>query len=287
MKRHTTLVGGLALTFVALGSSSAPAQQDLPLAPVPPRNLHVSPFFEGWYQNPDGSFTLSFGFYNRNSGESIDIPLGADNFIEPAEFDGQQPTHFTPGRQRGVFAVTIPGSMAGTDVVWTLKNRGGTYFVPGRVTSPAYDLGVVGRDEDGNFVFPPMAEGSVPPAVRFEEGGEYGRGPEGILWDRTLTTTVGTPLPVTLYVDDSAAQRPPVPLNATWFKHSGPGEVIFDPEEHDAIPIDDRRTTTTVTFSAAGEYVLRGRIDTDAQNDSSPSEQCCWTNAYLRVEVTE
>jgi hypothetical protein len=285
MKRYTTLVVGLALTFVAGGTSTVQAQQDLPLAPVPPRNLHVSPFFEGWYQNPDGTFTLSFGYYNRNSEESMEIPLGADNFIEPAEFDGQQPTHFDTDRQRGAFAVTVPASMAGTDVVWTLRNRGGTYFVPGRVTSPAYDLGVIGRDEDGNFVFAPMAEGSVPPAVRFEEGGPFGRGPGGIFSDQTLNAAVGAPLSITLFVDDSAAQRPPVPLNATWFKHSGPGEVVFDPEEQEAIPIEEGRTTTNVTFSEPGEYVVRGRIDTDEQGDSSPSQQCCWTNAYVRVQV--
>ena len=87
-------------------------QRRLPLAPVLPKGDEVAPFFEGWYRNDDGTFTLSFGFFNLNSQQVLDIPLGPDNFIEPAEFDGAQPTHFPvrPRRDRGVFHVTVPAS---------------------------------------------------------------------------------------------------------------------------------------------------------------------------------
>ena len=36
----------------------------------------VTPAYEGWYRNADGSFTLSFGYYNRNASESVEIPAG-------------------------------------------------------------------------------------------------------------------------------------------------------------------------------------------------------------------
>jgi hypothetical protein len=249
------------------------AQQELPLAPVPPRGQTVSPFFEGWYLNPDGSYTLSFGYFNRNSEEVVEIPLGEDNFIEPRQFDGDQPTSFPPRRERGVFAVTIPAEFAGQDIVWTLRNRGQTFSVPGRVTSPAYELGYL-----------PMAAGSVPPAIRFDPEGRSERGIIGITSTQTLTTRVGEPLSISIWFDDLASVRDPVPLNVAWFKHTGPGEVTFEPRT--LRDVEDGTATVTATFSAPGEYLVRGRVDNHASNDSSPGDQCCWSNAYQPVVVT-
>src|SRR5690606_3758608 len=56
----------------------------------------VQPVFDGWFVNPDGTFSLSFGYYSRSVDLAIDIPLGPDNVLEPAELDGRQPTHFRP-----------------------------------------------------------------------------------------------------------------------------------------------------------------------------------------------
>ena len=41
------------------------------------------------------------------------------------------------------------------------------------------------------------------------------------------------------------------------------------------------------TFDMPGEYVIRIRIDNFSQRDSTPGNQCCWSNAYVRVTVTE
>ena len=124
--------------------ANAQQVQRLPLAPIPPKGEPVAPFFEGWYTNDDGTFTFSFGYFNLNTEEVLDIPLGPDNFIDPAEFDGMQPTHFpvTPRRDRGVFSVTVPASFADGDqrVVWTITSNGVTYPVPARVFSPALQL---------------------------------------------------------------------------------------------------------------------------------------------------
>src|ERR1044072_7328788 len=53
------------------------------LAPVRPSGQTVTPVYEGWYRNSDGSYSLSFGYYNRNSRETLDIPVGDDNRIAP------------------------------------------------------------------------------------------------------------------------------------------------------------------------------------------------------------
>src|SRR2546427_9467908 len=67
----------------------------------------VAPVFEGWEQNPDGTYSMVFGYLNRNYEEEVDIPIGPNNTIEPSG-DRGQPTHFYPRRQRIVFKVVVP-----------------------------------------------------------------------------------------------------------------------------------------------------------------------------------
>src|SRR5829696_7963375 len=65
----------------------------------------VSPVYEGFDTNPDGSYNLWFGYLNRNFEEDIDVPTGPDNRIEPAGPDKGQPTHFEVRRHKDVFKV--------------------------------------------------------------------------------------------------------------------------------------------------------------------------------------
>ncbi len=277
---------GFVLSLALAGPALGQAQEGFPLGPTPTRGLPVSPFFEGWYQNPDGTYTLSFGYFNQNTGEVLEIPLGQDNSIEPAIYGGMQPTHFPPvsyggfngRRERGVFAITVPADFAGKDVIWTIRANGKVERVPGRVTSAAYELGHT-----------PMAMGSRPPSIRFDSDGLLGRGPEGVVARSQLSTSVGSPLELTFWAADDESQRDggPVPLGMTWVKHQGPGEVTFSARTG-SIPVDgDGMATTTATFSAPGEYMLRVRVDNHRARDSSPADQCCWTNGYVKVTVTE
>ena len=142
-------------------------QSQRPLSPLPSGGLRVAPFFDGWYPNADGTITFSFGYSNLNP-ETIEIPLGPNNFIEPKQYDGRQPTSFSPaapgsdeggagrpivpGRERGVFTVTVPAGFQDS-VVWTLQLGGQTYKVPGTAKSGAYQLRW------------PMAMGSIPPTL--------------------------------------------------------------------------------------------------------------------------
>ena len=257
--------------------------QRLPLAPIPPTGEPVAPFFEGWYRNSDGTFTLSYGFFNLNTEEVLDIPLGPDNFIEPAEFDGDQPTHFPvrPRRDRGIFSVTVPESYADTSrrVVWTITANGVTYSTPARVGVDALQLD-----------YGPRAMGSVPPLVRFTEDGEVGQHLQGVQAE-PRTTAVGDPLTLTLWASEVSERSPDdnvnsdVEVTVTWFKHQGPAsEVIFEPREI-TVP-GTGEATTLVTFTGPGEYLLRARVDNFGANDSTGGDQCCWTNGYVAVTVT-
>jgi hypothetical protein len=90
------------------------------------RGQDVAPAFDGWEQNPDGTYNMVFGYLNRNYEEELDIPVGPDNSIEPGG-DAGQPTHFYPRRQRWVFKVAVPKDWDKTKrVVWTLASRGHT-----------------------------------------------------------------------------------------------------------------------------------------------------------------
>src|SRR5206468_1845340 len=52
---------------------------------------NVVPAFEGWERNADGSFDMIFGYYNRNYEETLDIPVGPGNSLEPGGPDQGQP----------------------------------------------------------------------------------------------------------------------------------------------------------------------------------------------------
>ena len=302
-----------------ISASSLDAQLPRPLIPLPEEGLRVVPFFDGWYANPDGSVTFSFGYSNLNS-KLVEIPLGPDNFIVPKEYDGRQPTSFpivapepqdgggggrggsatdaatasanavrAPGaggnrgrdrdRDRGVFTITVPAGYKG-DVVWTLRYAGQTHSVPARSKSIWYQLSW------------PAAMGSTPPLLRFEPSGTPGRGPTGIQ-AAPRQAKVGAPVPLTIWLtDDAVHDKEPVKfgkerpgMNVSWYKHSGPGPVAFDPQKA-PFPTLTGQSTTAVTFQQPGEYVIRVKADTFGYSDASSGNQCCWTNGYQRITVT-
>lgn len=284
MKTKWILASAAATVLVMGSATSLTAQREgMDLSPNARSGQTVTPFFEGWYRNLDGTTTYSFGYFNRNLEQIIEIPLGPDNFIEPAQYDGMQPTHFAPvnyggyngRRERGAFAVTVPANYDG-DVVWTLRMNGETMRIPARKTSTAYELSVQ-----------PMAMGSYPPAVWFENG-KKGYGPEGVVAGRVLNARVGTPVEVAFFTDDVRSDREngPVPLGVTFWKHQGPGEVTFG-QRTSQVPLGQNAGSTTATFSEPGEYMLRIRVDNHRAPDSAQGDQCCWSNGFVRVNVSQ
>ena len=242
----------------------------------------VIPIFEGWYVNPDGTYELSFGYFNVNTEEALDMPLGPDNFIEPAEFDGRQPTHFEPvpegdRRHWGAFTVTVPAEFGARDVVWTLHVRGQTLSVPGRLTSPSYQL--------AGWEFP--GRESMAPLLRWDPAGSAGRGPAGITRAQ-VHAEAGVPRRLTIWtgreVEAAGDERP---INVKWFKHQGPGTVTFAERTQRVDPAawaeaGGAAVAAEVTFSEPGEYLLRVL----AFNVIREFEfQCCWTNGFIPVTV--
>ncbi len=320
MVRRLNTAVAIAVACVVVRGTAVEAQdwtqREFPLAPSNARGNFVAPYFDGFYQNADGSYTLSFGFLNRNDADLIEIPLGANNFIEPAMYDGVQPTTFPVvrytgfggPRERGAFGVVVPADFEG-DVWWTLRTDGYETKVPGRLESPgpvitgAYELSTG-----------PMAAGSQRPGIQFPGAEAPGWGVEGVWHPSTLTTTVGEPIEVHFQTFDRG-ERELGHVNMTLWKYRGPigAEIAFTsltaappgaPEArrgqrpHGPGPVATRQSVRipvegpdanqgrfTATFDTPGEYIIRVRIDNFSNNDSAPGHQCCWSNGYVAVSV--
>src|SRR5688572_4485672 len=124
MQGRRIAVTRAALTLLLAGLPLRGAAQDIPLAPTRESGQTVTPVFEGWYRNPDGTYSLSFGYFNRNSREVIEIPIGANNNFKPGVANRGQPTTFAPRRHWGVFAVVVPATFGTQKLTWNLVVRG-------------------------------------------------------------------------------------------------------------------------------------------------------------------
>src|SRR5512145_1035048 len=127
------------LAVVAVMVTAAQQPTVLPMGPQRERGASVTPAYEGWYRNEDGSFSLLVGYFNRNSKEPLTIPVGPNNKIEPGEPDQGQPTYFETGRQWGVFVIKVPKDFGNKSIRWTLTVNGETQSVP-MTLNPGYPI---------------------------------------------------------------------------------------------------------------------------------------------------
>jgi hypothetical protein len=259
-----------------LGTGTVSAQ--LPLATIREAGEAVTPAYEGWYRLADGRRALLIGYFNRNTKQVLDVPIGPNNRVEPGGPDLGQPTHFDQRRGWGVFTVLVPADFK-DKITWTIVANGKTSSIP------------MGLHVDYEVEpFKDAAMGNTPPVVKFDMGGKTYTGPPiGIA--KELSATVGQPLTLDVWVTDDnhkepGSLRPATAPAATfqWHKHRGPGDVKFA-EERPKIDFDaEGKTTTTATFSAPGEYVLRAQAN-DATGEGGGGFQCCWTNTHVKVTV--
>ena len=284
----------VAAAAIASSLVAGRAQSQAPLLPLGPnRNAGeaVTGAFEGWFYRPDGSISLLVGYFNRNLKQVLDIPVGPNNRIEPSGPDYGQPTHFIPRRQWAVFTIPVPRDFGDKKLTWTIVANGHTTSIPLSV-HPQYQV----------EPFEEKGMGNTPPMLRFEPGGAVHSGPPNGL-AASLTTTVLEPLTLTAWITDKPAKfsanvtRPPAggggggrgraprpELALTWALHRGPAEVTFSNPKPEIDKAADGKTTTTATFTAPGEYILRAQAN-DISGDGGGGFQCCWTNAHVKVTV--
>ena len=273
------------LVILALGAGLLSAQQQVYIEPLHDSGQAVTPAYDGWFPNPDGTFSLLFGYYNRNQKQEMDIPIGPDNRIEPGGPDQGQPTHFLSKRRWGMFTITVPKDFGGKQVTWTLVANGKTAQIPAGL-NPLYELNPF-HDANGN----------TPPFIGFAQSGPFVNGPRGQA--QMLPATVGTPVPLTVWVADDAnvypgQARPRTPAaTVTWIKLRGPGDVTFanaqpaiETAEVQGVAkaVFSGKASTTATFSEPGEYVLNV-VANDWSGEGGRGFECCWSNAQVKVSV--
>jgi len=288
-----TCAAGL-LAGGVLAAAQVPATIPQPRRAV---GASVTGAFEGWYYNEDGSRAFLVGYYNRNSRQELDIPIGPSNRIEPGGPstalgtgpDMGQPTHFLPGRQWGMFTVPVPREFKPTDeYTWTLVANGETTTIPLRLKA--------------DYVMSPFSEIAVhntPPVLRFEPNGKSLQGPlANPVSALARSASVGAPLAVSVWASDDlkytsggggpvSASRPPVVVR--WSKYRGPGGVTFDKARPEVEKLAGEsafngKATTRVTFAEAGDYLLHV-IANDYSGDGGGGFGCCWTTGLVKVSV--
>jgi hypothetical protein len=298
MRAHRWQLRILASVVVLVSCSLAYAQDPaLPFEPSHRSGASVTGAIEGWFPNDDGTFTILVGTYNRNLRDSVDIPIGPNNKIEPGGPDQGQPTHFRPGRSWGTLALKVPKDFGTKSFTWTLTNNGITTTIP-------LDLKTLYR------VAPYVdANDNTPPYIGFSESGPFKSGPP-LDNSESLTATVGTPLPLTVWVADAdhpdALPGTPVsvrpgqegkakqPVTIQWDTYRGPAAVKFSNDKPDVEKIQlpspppnakfDGKVSTTATFSQPGQYVVTVQAF-NSTGFGGGGFQCCWSTAKVNVTV--
>ena len=263
------------LAAVAVMATSNPAEAQLTYA----SGQVVSPAYEGWEVEEDGSLYFLFGYMNSNWEEEPVVPVGPENYIktlgdlaaagadaeayDSAVADQGQPTRFQPRRNRFVFRVPVPeGFDENDEVIWRLTTNGETetahatlavdYKVDDMVQ--ASEQGALGAGQSD-----PTVRANLAPELRVEGPAER-------------TVRVGEPLELVAIASDDGVPRTTEPrcyetlfgepgppgtpcgwskprqitvgsakgLRVSWYLYRGAGWPTFDPEQ--AKTWEDTRT---------------------------------------------
>jgi hypothetical protein len=275
--KNRLFVSAATLLLVAGFAGSALAQ--IAASTKYERGQSIQPVYEGWEQNPDGTYNMWFGYLNRNWEQRITVPVGPENGFQPGPADRGQPTIFETAdkrRQAFAFKVVLPADWPkDRDLVWTLTANGHTLTATGSLW-PVWLVSddVIATNRGSQRIYDPKSTNRRPVVTEAAKGGTVG---------------VGAPLTLSVGVTDDGqprrraagelvpggAGRGPAPtampslrdaLKVTWLQWRGPGMARFNPAEVRVLEADGTysgtsgKATTTVTFDAPGTYVLRAFV---------------------------
>jgi hypothetical protein len=115
------------------------------------RNQPIYPVYDGYVENPDGSYTLSFAYFSHNA-EMVTIPPGTANQFAQAPADRMQPTVFRPGHWR-FQCVMVVGPEFDGKMTWSLTYGGTTTGSSEKMLQSNWNL-VEGAEEIQYWVGP-------------------------------------------------------------------------------------------------------------------------------------
>lgn len=214
MSSTRTLISLVSLLALSVGFTASAQERRMLLS-----GEMVSPAYEGWWPNDDGTFKLFFGYMNTNWEQQFDIPIGPENYFniadetelddlsrkayDAATADMGQPTHFYPRRNPFLFTIDVPADFGEKEIVWTLKSQGkvarayGSLYADYRI-----DPQVISTEVGGAF-------GSLDDRLRSNISPEL-----ELHGDNYRTVRVGEPLSLSVYANDpdnypARSNRPP------------------------------------------------------------------------------
>lgn len=212
----------------------------------------IVPYFEGWIRNPDGTYDLVFGYFNRNWKQEFTLPPGDGNKVEPGGPDQGQPTYFLPRRHRWIYRLRLPADFGSKEVTWTITANGHSEVAYGNLlASEEINDRVV--SSDGNLD-PGQDDPNEPPSITIPEN---------------QSATLSAPLKLTATIRDDGLPKPRAAkaaaapafgaqidrpaavvkgVTVSWIQYGGPGKATFDAPD---------AAVTNVRFSERGTYRLR------------------------------
>ena len=232
----------------------------------------IVPYFDGWIRNPDGSFDLVFGYFNRNWEEQLAIPIGAENSVEPGGPDRGQPTYFLPRRQGWVYRVRVPKDFGKQAVTWTITANGKTQKAYGELL-PVEEIterivmtrGNLNPGEGDQNTPPSLAIAAVQSASVSEPMKLTATvADDGLPKPREVTprrTTATDATRIQAQTNSNAAPRPRG-LTISWMQIRGPAKVTLEPTG--ATPVVGGTASITARFQQPGTYVLRATANDGA-----------------------
>jgi hypothetical protein len=275
MRIRSRVISALSLMCVLAAADLATAQI------LHDTGQNVVPVYEGWQRNPDGTFTMVFGYFNRNLEEEPIVPVGPNNIFEPGDPDRGQPTHFYPRRQQFMFKLLVPKDWGTKELIWTLTVNGRTEKAYGTLL-PIWEIGpqVYEQNRSTTLLHHKDEPINQPPSITLVSAPQATLAlPETL----SLTVSVGdddlpvpsprsrSRRPANVESRPSASPmtqaivrlEPGWKLGVVWVHHRGPGPVTFDPVRQ---PIGDGtaksgQAVTRASFSEPGTYVLRAYAD--------------------------
>jgi len=167
----------------------------------------VSPAFEGWWPNDDGTYKLFFGYMNSNWKQEFDIPVGPGNYfrivdagelddLETSGFDAAsadmgQPTHFYPRRNPFLFTIDVPADFDEKEVVWTLRSQNNLARAYGSLAADyRIDPQVISTEVGGDYgSLDDRLRDNIPPVLE-------------VVGDEYRVVNVGEPLSLAIYAED-------------------------------------------------------------------------------------
>ena len=258
----------------------------------------IQPAFEGWSRNADGTFTLHFGYMNRNWVQELSIPVGPNNSIEPGGPDRGQPTFFYTRTQRNLFGVVVPKDWGKKEVIWSITANGKTEKAFGWL-QPEWEIDPAGGAALGGQTSPDL-KGNKPPTMALDTPATIAVGQS-----MSLTASVaddGIPKPSASKKPAVGQETPPglvasndVPVNlpqlaparasggpaagevrgpfVTWMVFRGPANATFTSRN---IQVKEGKAPSSVSFSVPGDYMLLGRA----------SDRVAFTDTLVKVTIT-